>query len=113
MGYRVYGPLMEAQRYADAVVAQTVAQMQAQFDRSVEERPLPAGIRDPEAVRRSQRNFAVGSASTSIEALAGAGDLPNAKALLSRVLAYDSSEQTKATLRQHLTRAGHPELLAP
>ena len=113
MGYEVFEPLLEVQRYSDAVVALPYSQMTMQFDRIIEERPLPAGIRNPEMIRRSQRENAVGTASTNIEALAGAGDLANAKTLMGRLLAYDSSDTTKATLREHLTRAGHPELLAP
>ncbi len=48
-----------------------------------------------------------------IEALAGAGDLANARKLAERVLAYDATEATRALIQQRIERAGQPELLAP
>jgi hypothetical protein len=56
--------------------------------------------------------YAIKSASSNVEALAGAGDLAHARELIAKVLAIDSSDATKATLRDALGRAKHPELLA-
>jgi hypothetical protein len=69
-------------------------------------------VRDPEDMRRKNRQYAVTSTAKNIEVLAGAGDLANARKLAERLLAYDSTDQTKAVLQQALARAGQPELLA-
>lgn len=111
----IYGfdQFITAQRYDDALVGQQYAMMSAQFEMTTAERPLPANITNPEPLRAAQRNYAITSSAKNIEVLAGVGDLEHARALTARLLAYDSSDATKATVQQHLTRAGHPELLAP
>ena len=52
-------------------------------------------------------------AARDIEARAGAGDFTSANDFIHRVLDYDNSAETRASLHKHLERSGHPELLAP
>ena len=55
--------------------------------------------------------YMIGRAAKQVEALAGADQLDQARELAERLLAFDSSEETKELLRKHTARAGKPELL--
>jgi RNA polymerase sigma factor (sigma-70 family) len=115
LGLNVYDLLVDAGRYQDAAATRSFGEMSAQFERSIEERSLPVSITDPsriQSISKAQRDYAVTNAVTSIEVLAGSGDLAHAQTLATRLLAYDGSAETKALLQQHLARAGHPDLLA-
>lgn len=103
--------LREQRRYTDAMEGTTFVQISHGFDRNTEERTLPAGITNPEAVRKSQRSYAITSTAKNIEVLAGAGKLPEARTLAQRLIAYDSTPETRALLQTHLARAGQPNLL--
>ncbi len=113
LGMNVYELLVGAQRYSDAAQAKSFAQMSSQFDMSAQERPLPANISNPAAIRQAQRGYLVTSTASNIEVLAGAGDLVHARTLVDKLLAYDGSDQTRAILQQRAVRAGHPELMTP
>lgn len=52
-----------------------------------------------------------GIAGKNLEIMAGAGAVDEARTFLRRVLALDDSEATRAILRQHLERAGRPDLM--
>lgn len=106
-----YDQLVGAQRYSDAILGKPYDTISMLFDMTSKERPLPASITNPEMVRKTQRDYLINSTATSIEALAGAGDLVHARALAGRLLAYDSSPGTVTVLQQHLTRAGQGGLL--
>lgn len=67
----------------------------------------------PPAHQHLQRSYTARTTAKNIEVLAGAGRLENARSLATQLLAFDRSEETKALLSEHLTRAGHPELLPP
>lgn len=107
-----YEQLVSARRYADALEARSYAQMSSLFELTTQDRPLPANVRDPEKMREMRRNATSRSTMKNIEVLAGAGDVDNARKLAERLLAYDGSDATKAALQEHLSRAGHPELLS-
>ncbi len=106
-----FDDLREMKRYGDAVQGISYVQMQQRFDMNIVERPLPAGVADPERLRKVQRDYALSSAAKNVEVLAGSGDLEHAKALAARVLAFDGSPETRALLQKHVERAGQPELL--
>ncbi len=106
-----YEQLVAAQRYQDAVLGRPYETVSSLFELTSKERPLPANITNPEAIRKTQRDYLINSTATSVEALAGAGDLADARALAGRLLAYDNSPGTIAVLQQHLARAGHAGLL--
>lgn len=106
-----YEQLVAAQRYQDAVLGRPYETVSSLFELTSKERPLPANVTNPDAIRKTQRDYLINSTATSVEALAGAGDLANARALAGRLLAYDNSPGTMAVLQQHLARAGHAGLL--
>ncbi len=115
LGLNVYDLLVDAGRYQDAAATRSFGEMSAQFERSIEERSLPASITDPSrihSISKAQREYAVTAAVTNIEVLAGSGDLAHAQTLTARLIAFDGSERTRMLLQQHLARAGYPELLA-
>ncbi len=109
----VYEPLVSAQRYSDALSAMPFERMVMTFDTLSPDRPLPGNMPNADLVRAAQRGIVIANAAKNIEVLAGAGALDQARALANKVLALDSSPTTNAILQQHLTRAGHPDLLAP
>lgn len=106
-----FDTLCELQRYSDAAHGRTYSQMTQQFERSIEERRVPAGVNDPARLRKLERDFALSSAAKHVEVLAGSGALDHAKALAARVLTFDGSAETRALLQKHVERAGQPELL--
>lgn len=107
-----FDPLVQARRYSDALVGHSYAQMVSNFDRSAEDRPLPPNVANPERLRAMQHDFVLKSTTTNIEVLAGAGDLDHARELANKLLSFDGSDQAKAMLADHLTRAGHADLLS-
>jgi RNA polymerase sigma factor (sigma-70 family) len=112
MAIVVYDQLVNAQRYNDALLGRPYESMSAMFEMTMKERPLPPTISNPEMVRKTQRDHLINSTANGIEALAGSGDLVHAQSLAGRLLAYDSSPETRALLLQHLARAGQANLLA-
>ena len=106
-----YDQLVEAQRYSDALLGRSYANINMLFEMGKMELPLPANAPDAETIRKNQHDGLIDSTVKSVEALAGAGDLDHARTLAGRLLAYDSSPETKALLQQHATRAGQAGLL--
>jgi hypothetical protein len=106
-----YNRLVEAQRYGDALLGRSYSNISALFEMGITERPLPANIANPEKIRKIQRDYLINSTAKSIEVLAGAGDLEHARTLAGRLLAYDSSPETKTLLQQHVVCAGQAGLL--
>jgi hypothetical protein len=94
-----FDQLLERRRYTDAMLGKSYAMMSSMFE--------------GDAARASARSsdYAISRAANDIEALAGSGDLAHAQNLITRVLAVDSSANTRTLIEQHLTRAGHPELI--
>jgi hypothetical protein len=105
--------LVENRRYKDAAEARPYASISSVFELLIQERPLPTNTPNPEEFRRKQRESVVALTARNIELLAGSGDLPNARTLAERLLAYDNSEATRALIQKHAERAGQPTLLAP
>lgn len=70
-----------------------------------------AAIAGEDAAASSMR-YAITRTAKTVECLAGAGRLDEARELAARILTFDGSESSKEILRTHATRAGHPELLA-
>jgi hypothetical protein len=91
--------LVEKQRYADAMLGKSYGMMSSMLEEIAAN--APGRLRD----------YAISRASKDIEALAGSGDLAHAQNLITRVLAVDSSANTRTLIEQHLARAGHPELI--
>lgn len=106
-----FDQFVEVQRYQDALPGRPFSVMSSSFEMLTQERPLPQNVRDPEGMRKRQRDYAINSAATNIEALAGAGDVEHARVLAEKLLKYDGSPETRALVRKHIERAGRPELL--
>ena len=111
LAMNAFDDLREMQRYADAAQGITYSQMTLRFETSTTERPLPPGIKDPDRIRKAQRDYAITSTANNIEVLAGSGDLEHARALAARVFAFDGSPETRAIVQKHVERAGQPDLL--
>lgn len=106
-----YDQLVAGQRYGDAAQVRDYAFLLSAFESQIKERPLPGNAPKPEAMRQAQRTSAIAAAAKSIEVLAGAGKLAEARNLAERLLQFDGSATTKAVIQKHATRAGQPGLL--
>lgn len=110
LGFQIADQLLEERRYSEMVKVMPYKNMVSAFDLFSARRSATAS--GTASGDRYQR-LASKTAAKHIEALAGAGDLANASAFIAKVLALDSSPESRALLAKHLARAGHPELLAP
>lgn len=99
------GLLLDARRYADIAVGRPYALISAGFEANL---GLPASI----SARPGFRDSIVQRTAQDIEVLAGIDDLDHARAMIGRLLSFHNTEETKLAIRQHLERAGHPELAA-
>lgn len=106
-----FNELLERQRYQDAMLGRTFASMERNFGMNIEERPVPPTIKDPDSLRKAQRNYAISTAAKDVEALAGSGSVDQARTLANKLLAFDASPETRALLQRHAARAGRPDLL--
>lgn len=104
--------LLEHRRYQDVLAARSYATMSSQFEVTTQERALPANLPDPARTRALLRESAIKATLNNIEVLAGAGDVAHARTLAERLLAYDTSENTRTRLQQHAARAGRPDLFS-
>jgi thiol-disulfide isomerase/thioredoxin len=105
LGHRAYKLLREKHRYADALEAVPYRVMAMPFDMNTR-RPPQADARMEEANRR----YVIGSGLDSIEVLAGAGDLDHAREMIDKLVAFDSTDDTKKQIAKRLAQAGKPEL---
>jgi hypothetical protein len=105
-----YEYLVQNQRYKDAIEGRPYSNISSHFESMLEVRPA-AGLPNPEQIEKRQRESLIASTTRSIEALAGVGQLANARSLAQRLLAYDNTETTKALIQKHVERAGQPGLL--
>jgi hypothetical protein len=97
MASHAFAQLVESRRYSEALVGREFGFMSSTFEAKSQRRPL--------------QKLAINSATRDIEVLAGAGEIEHARRLTERILKVDDSTDTRALLRKHLERAGHPELL--
>lgn len=104
---------LAARRYGDALMGRPFATMSSNFELQTRGIASASSADPPQSFGAAVRKHAITSAATNIEILAGAGELAHARTLAERLLAFDSSEATRALVRQHLERAGQPGLLAP
>jgi RNA polymerase sigma factor (sigma-70 family) len=111
LGSVVFDQLLEVGRYRDALQGRPYAMMRSSFEMSARERPEIAAMPNADRMQQANRNYVITSAAKNVEVLAGAGELADARTLANRLLAYDTTEATKALLQKHLDRAGQPELL--
>jgi thiol-disulfide isomerase/thioredoxin len=108
----LFDQLVEAQRYADAVLGSRV-NTAAMILEDTATRKQQMMARLGEAGVKMMVQATVSNSAKVFEALAGAGHLDEARALADQILKVDASDETKTLLQTHATRAGHPELLTP
>jgi hypothetical protein len=102
----IFDHLVEAKRYADAVAAKPVEAHLKTFDDY-----LLSMADHPEQPHALHIGYLTTISATQLEALAGAGDLANARVIIAKMLQTDNSPKTVETLSSHAARAGHPELI--
>lgn len=112
LGSDVFGLLVNARRYDDAIAARSYDRMGMDLD-TMQKMLSPVNPMKPDPRAVESMHYIVNSAAQDVEVLAGTSDLFHAKSLSERLLKYDSSADTKATLQMHLARVGHPDLLNP
>jgi len=100
MGYWVFDLLLQERRYRDAAAIQPLDQY----------RHSSAAMRAEPVQNDSIRDYIAEADAREIEALAGAGQLKDARDLLKTLLDFDHSDTTLTAVTVHLARAGHPEL---
>ncbi|MGD1030617.1 MAG: DUF2059 domain-containing protein [Opitutaceae bacterium] len=105
-GPYVIDQLLYEKRYKDALTAQPYAQFKRMFVSLMEFQSS-----QPDKGKRFFPTYVGMTASKELEALAGAGNLDQARDLLAQILKADRSEPTMEALGTHLERAGHSELL--
>ncbi|MEO7414308.1 MAG: RNA polymerase sigma factor, partial [Opitutaceae bacterium] len=105
--------LIENRRYADALNGKPYRLMSMFFESLVAGASHQPGTNESPALREKARAAVAISTAKDIETLAGVGDLAHARELAERLTAFDSSPATKLLIEKHVTRAGHPSLLAP
>ena len=123
---------LATQRYADAARVLPYAQLKEGLDRAMtmdrqrevrekaqaavlaaeglDETQRQAQLLAIARAREAQRRAVIAESAVGLEILAGSGEVEQARDLATRVLAFDGSEATRALLREHARRAGHPEL---
>ncbi len=107
LGRFIFDQLLAARRYADALNARPTDEFVKLFDRATTDL---AGANVNPAMRDQLKSYYVEDAAKQVEALAGAGKLDDARALLKRVRTLDDSQETVAELHSHLDRAGQANL---
>lgn len=105
-----YQLLVDVRRYPDAIQAVPFERMIPWFERESRP-PNVANEPYPDMALKRHRRIVVGDAAKNVEVLAGAGDLVHAREFAARVLAFDSSSETRELLQRHVARAGQPRLL--
>jgi hypothetical protein len=105
---QVFDLLVEAKRYPDALKARSYDTYSAEAAR------IEDSIQDPGtrlALVKSQSITLARLAAGEAEALAGAGDLKDARLVVDDLLSRDRSDQTLSVLRTHLARVGRADWL--
>jgi thiol-disulfide isomerase/thioredoxin len=106
---RLFGQLLTAKRYPDLIGDLTGGKMQRQWQnmQQLANRPGQRLPQQAEAEKKLARQWLA----ARIEVLAGAGQTADASTWIKTALEFDNTAEMATLLREHLTRAGHPELL--
>ncbi len=100
----LFDQLVERQRYNDAVWPTLFSGAVSMLEQS----KLRAKTGGPAMTT----TYIIARTAKQVEALAGAGQLEQARELGERLIAFESTDETKQLLTKHATRAGQPELFA-
>jgi RNA polymerase sigma factor (sigma-70 family) len=102
LGLIAHNAFVEARRYADALVGKTFGSMMNELDMRVRS---SAKLSD-----QGDRAYTINGTLTNIEVLTGAGKLDDARMLTEKLLAFDSSDATRAAIKRHVERAAPPPI---
>lgn len=105
-----YDLLVANQRYADAASVTSYSKMVYQIDRLLQSNN--GGPVASDNVLQARHDYLVNLSARDFEVLAGVGDTVNAVAIANKLLAFDSSDATKALLKTRAIRAGQPNILS-
>jgi RNA polymerase sigma factor (sigma-70 family) len=100
LGSIAHTSFVEARRYGDALVGKTFGMMVNELEMGTRS---SAGLTGQSRVNHG--GYVIKGTLTNIETLTGAGKLEDARVLTEKLLAYDSSEATRAAIKQHIERA--------
>ena len=114
LGLQVYETLAQSKRYAEALEAHSYRSMRSLFDTLTAEREFPSTDEARAArIRQMSRASALSTAAKNFEVLVGAGQLDQAREFAAKVLAYDTADATRQSLREAAARAGRPDFAIP
>lgn len=102
----LFDHLLEKQRYKDATLFNLPETYMMPIERA------RAQMKQGGDAAASFLRFTVASTAKRVEALAGAGHADQARELGEKLLTLDGTDETKALLKKHATRAGKPDLFA-
>lgn len=111
LGYHIFDLLLDAKRYKDAAEVRPYHFFLGTFEEGIAHLKEMDTTKLPNGAAEMLRKYEVESAAKEVEALAGAEIQDDADTLIKKVLAFDHSAAAVATLRDHLARAGHADLL--
>ncbi len=97
----VFDSQLAAKHYDNALAALPVSQFKQHFEE----------VRASRSKDDSQHAYLIDYAGNELEALAGAGKLDDARAVLKSLLDYDHSDATISAAEEHLKRAGRSDLM--
>lgn len=103
LGLIAHATFVEDRRYADALVGKNFGSMMNELDMGIRAGNLKSGQN-----LTNHKAYTITGTLSHIEVLAGAGKAEEARLLTEKLLAYDSSDATRAALKQHLERAARP-----
>ncbi len=110
----LFETLLKDRRYAEltqSISYQSMTADLASLNQTAER--MTQRVTTDDAAKATLRTYVATSTAKNVEALAGSGKISEAQTLLKKLLDQDSSNEAIAIVRQHLARAGHPELLPP
>ncbi len=107
MNYGGFDELLETRRYGEIVAEQSGAEMNQRF----EFRKAAGNANMTLAERADYHRHLAEAAAKNVEALAGAGNLNEARELAAKIIELDDTPETRRVLSERLARAGRAELL--
>ncbi|MFI5335201.1 MAG: thioredoxin family protein, partial [Opitutales bacterium] len=111
LGSSLSKPLLAAKRYQDLLDATPYVTLKEKWNNFQATGVEMVARKEPTGMLMMQRKFCVDWLGETLEVLAGAGDLAHARELIASALAFDATDEARASYREHLTRAGHAEML--
>jgi len=100
LGLIAHNSFVEAQRYTDALVGKSFGSMMNELEMGIR---FASGVTGQSLA--GSKSFTIAGAVSNIEVLTGVGKLDEARVLTEKLLSFDSSDATRAAIKQHVDRA--------